>query len=193
MAPSTPAFGRYGRYDNRRGGSYRRGLTRYRPRLILRQYVRYNSVRKGLFGGSRMWLGVWTAGRVRSFAGRVAKRGEAPVVYREPLAGGHWSEVVHAERSPSARAVRRGANLAARADRRARRAELTPTPRRIRLAITSQRRSYRANRSLGPARSIARPPAVDPALLRPLQRRAIRRYAIESLTPLERLAAQRTW
>jgi hypothetical protein len=54
-----------------------------------------NSIRKGLLGGSRFWLAVFAAGYVGRFVGRVAKRGEPPLVFSEKLELGQAYEIRH--------------------------------------------------------------------------------------------------
>ncbi len=51
--------------------------------------------RRGLVGGSRAWLAVFAGLQVIRFAGRVAKRGEKPVHYSEPLRPGETLEIRH--------------------------------------------------------------------------------------------------
>ena len=64
-------------------------------RTYVRRTIRMNSFRKGLLGGSPFWLTVFALGRVGRFVGKVTKRGEAPVVFRERLGPGEAYEIRH--------------------------------------------------------------------------------------------------
>ena len=153
----------------------------------MRRYIRYNATRKGLLGGSRLWLGVWAAGRARGFWGRFTKSGPAPLVYSGPVASGHWNEIVHEKPRPSASAVRAGRKTARKAQKAARRAESAPTGRNVRRAVRAQVRAASANDSLGPQRTAIEPMRIDRSRLSWLQRRALAKAGVKPLQPLEAL------
>lgn len=153
----------------------------------MRRYIRYNATRRGLLGGSKLWLAVWAAGRARGFWGRVTKKGQAPLVYRGAVPSGHWNEIVHEKPRPSAGQVKAGAKTARKADKAARRAEVAPTRRNIRRAVRAQVRAADANRHLGPQRTPVDPLRIDKRRLTLLQRRALAKAGVEPLRPLEAL------
>lgn len=62
---------------------------------FVKRTIRRNSIRKGLLGGSRLWLTVFALRHVSDLVGKVAKRGEMPVRYREPLAPGEQLVITH--------------------------------------------------------------------------------------------------
>ena len=64
-------------------------------RTYIRRTIRFNSIRRGLLGGSKFWLGVLAAGYVRRSAQKVTKRGEVPVVFSEKLKPGESYEIRH--------------------------------------------------------------------------------------------------
>lgn len=57
--------------------------------------VRVNSFRKGLLGGSRLWLAVFAARMVLRWLARVTKRSEMTVKFSEKLAPGESLEIRH--------------------------------------------------------------------------------------------------
>ena len=59
--------------------------------------VRVNSFRKGLLGGSRVWLAVFIGRFVLRWLARAAKRAEMPVKYSERLALGETLVIRHVE------------------------------------------------------------------------------------------------
>ena len=61
--------------------------------------VRINSFRKGLLGGSRVWLTVFIARFVLRWLARVSKRTEMPVKFSERLAPGESLVVRHVDPS----------------------------------------------------------------------------------------------
>ena len=61
----------------------------------LKRYIRYNALRRGLFGGSRFWTGVFVAGFVARWLGRVSKRGEMPVITSDELHPGEGFVIRH--------------------------------------------------------------------------------------------------
>lgn len=65
----------------------------------LQRTIRRNSVRKGLFGGSRFWLAIFAAGYVARWTGTVTKRGTMTVRYSEPLAPGEAIVIRHFDES----------------------------------------------------------------------------------------------
>lgn len=156
----------------------------------VRRYVRYNATRRGLFGGSKFWLGVLGLGYLRRFAGRISKKGEAPVVYSKPLESGHWAEIVHEKPRPTRRARRKGRKASAKATRANKRAELDPTRRNLRKATSAQRKAAKANRHLGPTRATFAALKVSDDHLTRRQRRRRARASVEPLDPLETLAAR---
>ncbi|MGI9604286.1 MAG: hypothetical protein ACR2QE_20575 [Acidimicrobiales bacterium] len=153
-----------------------------------RRYVKYNATRKGLFGGSKLWLGVYAAGRLRTFSGQLSKKGEAPLVFSGPVSEGHWAQVVHENPRPDRSAVKAGQRAATKADRLSRKAEARPTDRNIRRAVRAQVRSGRRNRSLGPERVAVATLSVDPSLLSRRQRRRLAKAQIAPLNKMEKLA-----
>ncbi|MEZ5169082.1 MAG: hypothetical protein R2695_22290, partial [Acidimicrobiales bacterium] len=61
----------------------------------VRRTVRVNSVRKGVFGGSRFWLTVFALGSIARWSGKVTKRGEMPVRFSEKLGPGESLVIRH--------------------------------------------------------------------------------------------------
>lgn len=61
----------------------------------VKRTVRMNSIRKGLLGGSRFWLGVFALGYVARWTGKVTKRGEMPVRFSETLEPGETLVIRH--------------------------------------------------------------------------------------------------
>ncbi len=59
--------------------------------------VRVNSFRKGLLGGSRVWLAVFVARFVFRWLAKVFKRTEIPVKFSERLALGESLVIRHVE------------------------------------------------------------------------------------------------
>lgn len=59
--------------------------------------VRANSLRKGLLGGSRVWLTVFIVRFVLRWLAKVTKRTEMPVKYSERLALGETLDIRHVE------------------------------------------------------------------------------------------------
>ena len=63
----------------------------------LAETVRVNSFRRGLLGGSRLWLVVFISRLVLRWLARVTKRAEMPVKYSERLALGETLVIRHVE------------------------------------------------------------------------------------------------
>lgn len=61
----------------------------------LRRTIRYNSVRRGLLGGSRFWLAIFALARVAKWSGKVTKRGDMPIRFSEQLEPGEAFEIRH--------------------------------------------------------------------------------------------------
>ena len=72
---------------------HRFGLT------SLFETLRANSFRKGLLGGSRVWLTVFIARFVLRWLARVSKRTEMPVKFSERLAPGESLVIRHVDPS----------------------------------------------------------------------------------------------
>jgi len=64
-------------------------------RAYLSRTIRFNSVRKGLFGGSGFWLSVFAARFVSKRLRSVTKRGEMPIRFSEGLKVGQVLEISH--------------------------------------------------------------------------------------------------
>ncbi|MDH4168124.1 MAG: hypothetical protein OEW42_00910 [Acidimicrobiia bacterium] len=152
-----------------------------------RRYVRYNATRKGLLGGSKLWLGVYAAGRLRRFGGRITKTGPAPVVYSERVSSGHWTEIVNERPRPRASAVRAGAKASAKADRAARRAHADPSRANVAKAVRTRTRAAAANADLGSRRTPLEPLDLDRSQLSRRQRRRVAKSEVEALSILDKL------
>jgi hypothetical protein len=63
----------------------------------LKQAVHTNALRRGLLGGSRPWLVVFAVLRIAKWSSKVAKRGEAPVAFRQALRPGQSFVITHLE------------------------------------------------------------------------------------------------
>ena len=63
----------------------------------LKRTFRFNATRKGLLGGSRFWLSMYGFLQLAKWAGKVTKRGEAPVKFSESLAAGESFVVRHVD------------------------------------------------------------------------------------------------
>ncbi len=61
----------------------------------IKRTIRHNSVRKGLLGGSRFWLGVFVVRRLALWSGKVTKRGEKPIRFSEALKPGESLLIRH--------------------------------------------------------------------------------------------------
>jgi len=61
----------------------------------VKRTIRVNSVRKGLLGGSRFWLGMFAAGYLVRWSGKVTKRGEKPIRFSEALKPGESLVIRH--------------------------------------------------------------------------------------------------
>ena len=61
----------------------------------VKRTIRVNSVRKGLLGGSRFWLGMFAAGYLVRWSGKVIKRGEKPIRFSEALKPGESLVIRH--------------------------------------------------------------------------------------------------
>lgn len=59
--------------------------------------VRVNSFRKGLLGGSRVWLTIFIARMVFRWLAKVSKRTEMPVKFSEQLAPGESLIIRHVD------------------------------------------------------------------------------------------------
>jgi len=70
-------------------------------RAYVSRTIRLNSIRKGLLGGSKFWLGVFGARLVGSKIRAVTKSGEMPIRFSEQLGVGERLEVTHLD--PSAK------------------------------------------------------------------------------------------
>jgi len=68
--------------------------SRFGPAYVKRT-IRYNSVRKGLLGGSRFWLAMFAAGYLARWSGKVTKRGEKPIRFAESLEPGESFVIRH--------------------------------------------------------------------------------------------------
>ncbi|MFQ5557668.1 MAG: hypothetical protein ACE5GB_09220 [Acidimicrobiales bacterium] len=64
-------------------------------RAYLKRYLRFNSIRRGLLGGSRLWLAVLALTYVARWSGKVTKRGEMPVLLSERLRPGEGFVIRH--------------------------------------------------------------------------------------------------
>ena len=64
-------------------------------RGYVKRYIRYNSLRRGLLGGSRFWTIVFAAGFVGRWMGKVTKRGEMPVITSDDLEPGQGLLIRH--------------------------------------------------------------------------------------------------
>ncbi len=64
-------------------------------RAYLSRTIRFNSIRKGLLGGSNFWLTVFAARLVSSRLRTVTKRGEKPIRFSEGLKVGETLEISH--------------------------------------------------------------------------------------------------
>jgi hypothetical protein len=64
-------------------------------RAYVKRYVRYNSVRRGLLGGSRIWTAVFAARYVGQFVTKVTKRGVMPVITSDRLEPGEGMVIRH--------------------------------------------------------------------------------------------------
>ncbi len=60
-----------------------------------KRMIRMNSVRKGLFGGSRFWLTIFGLSYLVRWSGKVTKRGEMPIRFSETLLPGEELVIRH--------------------------------------------------------------------------------------------------
>ena len=68
--------------------------SRFGPAYVKRT-IRYNSVHKGLMGGSRFWLAIFVAGYLVRWSSKVTKRGEKPIKFSESLKPGESFVIRH--------------------------------------------------------------------------------------------------
>jgi len=68
-------------------------------KAYLSRTIRLKSIRKGLLGGSRFWLGIFGARLLGSKIRAIAKRGEMPIRFSEQLGVGERLEVSHLDPS----------------------------------------------------------------------------------------------
>lgn len=68
--------------------------SRFGPTYVKRT-IRYNSLHKGLLGGSRFWLGMFVAGYLARWSGKVTKRGEMPILFSDSLKPGESYVIRH--------------------------------------------------------------------------------------------------
>ncbi len=68
--------------------------SRFGPAYVKRT-LRFNSVRKGLLGGSRFWLAVFVGGYVARWSSKVTKRGAMPIRFSESLEPGESFVIRH--------------------------------------------------------------------------------------------------
>ena len=68
--------------------------SRFGPAYVKRT-VRYNSVHKGLMGGSRFWLAIFVAGYVTRWSTKVTKRGGKPIKFSQSLKPGESFVIRH--------------------------------------------------------------------------------------------------
>ncbi|MDW3218389.1 MAG: hypothetical protein R8F63_07220 [Acidimicrobiales bacterium] len=61
----------------------------------VKRTIRMNGIRKGLLGGSPLWLTIFGLGYLARWSGKVTKRGEMPVRYSEPLKPGEELVIRH--------------------------------------------------------------------------------------------------
>ena len=64
-------------------------------RGYVKRYIRFNAVRRGLLGGSRLWTTVFFAGHVGRWVNKVAKRGEMPVITSDKIEPGEGLIIRH--------------------------------------------------------------------------------------------------
>lgn len=77
-------------------------MARLGPAAVA-ETLRQNSIRRGLLGGSRLWLGVFVGRMMLRWLARVAKRSEMPVRFSEKLAPGESLLVSHVDPQSSGR------------------------------------------------------------------------------------------
>lgn len=67
----------------------------YFVKVSLAETLRVNSLRKGLFGGSRVWMTVFVARMLMRWLRKASKRTEMPVKFSEKLAVGESLVIRH--------------------------------------------------------------------------------------------------
>ncbi|MFT7473164.1 MAG: hypothetical protein ACI81L_000075 [Verrucomicrobiales bacterium] len=71
-----------------------------KKKSYIKRTLRMNAVRKGLLGGSLFWRVVWVSQLFLKGWSKASKRGEAPILFSEPLKEGDaWTIVHEPERS----------------------------------------------------------------------------------------------
>ena len=70
-------------------------MLSYLRKGVLRRYLRVNALRRGVLGGSRPWLAILVLGLIGRGLGKVSKRGEAPIAFREALEPGQSLLITH--------------------------------------------------------------------------------------------------
>ncbi len=64
-------------------------------RAYVSRTIRFNSIRRGLIGGSKFWLAVFSARFVGARIQGMTKRGDKPIRFSEPLAVGEKLVISH--------------------------------------------------------------------------------------------------
>lgn len=64
-------------------------------RGFVKRYIRYNALRRGLLGGSRIWTTIFFAGYVGRWLAKVTKRGEMPVITSDRIEPGEGLLIRH--------------------------------------------------------------------------------------------------
>ena len=72
------------------------GARSFGPAYVKRTF-RFNATRKGLLGGNRFWLRMFGLIQVAKWAGKVTKRGDAPIRFSESLQPGESFVVRHVD------------------------------------------------------------------------------------------------
>jgi hypothetical protein len=62
---------------------------------LVKRYIRFNGLRRGVLGGSRFWTALFVASHAGRWASKVAKRGPMPVVTSDALAPGEGLVIRH--------------------------------------------------------------------------------------------------
>ena len=70
-------------------------MFRFLRSAYVKRYLRYNSIRRGLLGGSKPWLAVLVLARVGRGIGKITKRGAMPLALTEALKPGQALVISH--------------------------------------------------------------------------------------------------
>ncbi len=153
------------------------------------RYIRWNATRKGIFGGSKMWLGVWGFLKLKGFAGKVTKKGEPELAFSQTVKPGHWFEIVHEKPPASRREKRKAKKAAAKAEAKRLKAQASPTRRNINRALRAAKSANKVNKAIGPGRNVAMALTVADSVLTKRQLKRRNEIDVSPRDPLEVLDA----